>query len=172
MQIPFKIRQFNRIVVMPRFVIIHDVNCQAHNFGSVKIDNKECQINKLRNIEYKINNQPDLNYHYVVEMIREDYEALMGRPFGVRCDYPDIPRPHEFAFHVCIMGDFNLDIPDNRLYQKIAYNILAPTLKMFRIPMANIFLHSEVTTDKEIHCPGNFFDKKRMINQLRSMRLF
>ena len=170
MKIPYKIRLFDRFVKQPKYIVIHDVSCMAASSAKVRLDNANPQTNDLRTIEYTQQMQPDLNYHFIVEKIKEDYEVLLGRPMAVHCDYDDIPTPYNFAFHVCLMGNYNYDIPDVRFYKKICYNILAPMMKLYKINPNRIYLHSELTTT-EAECPGEFFDKQRLLNYLKSMRI-
>jgi len=170
MKIPFKIRLFDKFVKRPKYIIIHDVSCMAQESAILRLDNAKPQTNDLRIWNYTKDMVPDLNYHFIVEKIKEDYEVLLGRPFAVHCDYTDIKSPFNFAFHICIMGNFSYDIPEVRLYQKICYNILSPLMRLYKINADKIYLHSELTDD-EINCPGDFFDKQRLLNYLKSMRI-
>ncbi len=169
MKIPYKIRLMDKFKRPPRYIILHDITCQAPSAEALRIDSEVPQINKLRTIMYTKNMEPDLNYHFVVERVGEDYEAIMGRPLAVMCNYPDIPSPFNNSFHVCVMGSFEYDIPDRREYQKLAYNILSPMIRFFNIGIDRIYTHKEISTNKEIACPGTFFDKNLVINQLKSM---
>jgi hypothetical protein len=171
MRIPFKIRLFNKFVKRPRYIIIHDVSCQVADAAELRIDNEKFQTNELRTREYTEVMQPDLNYHFIVEKIKTDYEVLLGRPFAVHCEYDDIINPYNFAFHICVMGNYDYDIPDRRMYQKIAYSILAPLMRTFKIPPPRILLHSEISTNKELNCPGTFFDKKLLISYMKNLRI-
>jgi hypothetical protein len=139
------------------------------NDPNFRIDKKISQVNKLRGMEYLVQMEADLNYHFVIETLGEDYEAIMGRPLAVHCHYPDIRSPYDFAFHVCLMGDSNNFVPTLRCYKKICYSVLSPLMKMFRININNIVLHKEVSDDKEMDCPGNLFDKHVLIAQLRNL---
>lgn len=171
MKIPFKIRLFNPFKKTPRYIVLHDVSCMSSDLAEVRLDKKRAQTGKLRSYQYIKQMEPDLNYHYVVEMIEEDYEVLTGRPFAVFCDYPDILSPMDYSFHICLMGNYNYDIPDRRVYQKICYNLLSPMMRLYKIPISRILTHSEVSQEKDLKCPGNFFDKDLLLNYLKGMLL-
>ena len=162
MKIPLKIKLFDRLRKIPRFIIIHDVSCQAPEDPALRIDNKKPQMNLLRTRLYLNKMEPDVNYHFVLEEIGEEFEVNLGRPMGVACNYPDIPSQYVFAFHVCVMGNYDYAIPSIRLYEKLCYSVLAPLIYQFKIPMKRIFLHNELV--KGSTCPGSFFD----INMVRS----
>ena len=171
MKIPFKIRWFEPFRRMPKYIILHDVGCSAANISEVRLDTAKFQTNLLRAKQFTLNMEPDLNFHYVLERIGEDYEVILGRPFAVDCTYPDIPTNYRNSIHVCLMGSYDYDIPDDRLYKKLSYNILSPASKIFKIPPNRIVLHSEVSIDKELACPGSFFNKDTMIAHFKSMLL-
>ena len=171
MRVPLKIRLFDKFVKLPRYVIVHDISCQVPSAAELRLDNEKYQTNLLRTREFTEQMEPDVNYHFVVEKIKNEYEILLGRPFAVHCNYEDIINPYNFAFHVCVMGHYDYDIPERRMYQKMCYAIFAPIMRMYKIPPQRIFLHSEISTDKKLKCPGTFFDKKLLMSYLKNMRI-
>jgi len=164
MKIPFKIKLFDRLRKIPRYIIIHDVSCMAPEDPALRLDNKRPQTHLLRQRLYLNKMEPDLNYHYIIEEIGEEFEVMLGRPFGVMCNHPDIPSEYLFAFHICIMGNFDYSIPAKRLYDKLCYNVLAPLIYLHKIPKTRIFLHNELV--KGSTCPGSFFDKNALLAKL------
>jgi len=169
MKIPFKIRQFDPFKKFPRYIVIHDVSCMNTQIDKLRLDSPKFQTNILRNQQYIIDMQPDLNYHYIVEKIGEDYEVILGRPFATYCEYDDIKNPYNHSIHICVMGNYNFDIPAKRLYQKIVYSIISPLIRQFKFPKDRIVLHSEISTDQSVVCPGTFFDKNILMNHVKSM---
>ena len=169
MKIPFKIRLFDVMKKLPRYIIIHDINCMTPNAESLRIDNKKFQTAKMRILQYQKHMQADLNYHFIVDRIDKDYEVILGRPLATLCEYDDIRDPYHWSFHIGVMGNYDYDIPELRLYQKIAYNILSPMIKLYKIDPTRVLLHSEI--NKEMQCPGNYFDKMKLMSYLKMMRL-
>ncbi len=169
MKIPFRIRLFRPFRRRPKYIIIHDVNCMYDSYGEVKNDTVRFQTNKFRNYQYRIHMQADINYHFIIEKINDDFEVVLGRPFAVDCIYEDIPDIYRNSLHVAIMGSCDFNIPTDRLYKKIVYNVLAPSKLLFNIPVSRILTHNEISTNKEIDCPGSYFDKALLISHYKSM---
>jgi hypothetical protein len=115
-----------------------------------------------------LNGEFDLNYHFIVEKIKDDYETLFGRPLNAICEYDDIVSPYDAAIHVGVMGNFNFDIPPERLYKQIAYRVLGPMMMYFRIDKSKILLHREVSSD-QAECPGTNFNKARLLSYVKTM---
>jgi hypothetical protein len=111
--------------------------------------------------------QGDVDYHYVIDKVKEDYIAVVTRPFVYLCDWPDIPENiNNRAVHIGLMGDYSFAIPSKRMYEILAYRLLNPMMKMFGITPSRIKLHKEVSTE-DIACPGEFIDKARIITAVR-----
>jgi len=80
--------------------------------------------------------------------------------------FTDIPDAYSNSIHIALLGDYNEDIPEFRLYQRLAYNLIAPVMTLFRIPIDNIFLHSEISKTY-FECPGEFFSKQKLLSYIR-----
>ena len=169
MIVPLQIRKFRKFSRKPRYVIIHDTSCQSPSDAALIIDSPMPQTNYLRGKLWTTKTMHDVPYHYVIERVKQEIEVVMGRPFGVHCDYDDIPSPYDFSYHIAIMGNYEKDIPHPRLYQKMCYNCLSPMIRMSGIGIKRIFLHSEVSTNKDLSCPGSFFVKDRLMATLKNM---
>lgn len=149
-----------------KWIIIHHT-AEMYLNPSARIDNPLYQMGAIFNgvLELK---QGDVNYHYVVEKIKEDYVGIVTRPFPYLCEWDDIPPSiNNRAIHVAILGNLDFQIPPMRMYQILAYRIVNPMLKMFGIPPSKIKLHKEVSNNEEVFCPGEFFEMDRLIAQVR-----
>lgn len=112
--------------------------------------------------------EADVNYHYVVEKIKQDYVAIATRPIPYICEWNDIDTNiNNRAVHVACLGNLDFQIPPKRLYDIMAYRLINPMMKLFNLTPSKIKLHNEVSIDPGIYCPGEFFDKGRLITSVR-----
>ena len=148
-----------------KWVIIHNT-AEMYDRPEAKIDNPLYQLPALFAgvMEKK---QGDVNYHYIVEKIKEDYIAIVTRPYVYLCDWPDIPNDvNQRAVHIGLLGNYSFKIPEKRMYEVLAYRLINPMMKIFGISPARIKLHREVSKE-DIVCPGEFIDKGRIITAVR-----
>lgn len=150
----------------PRWIILHHTS-EIYENPMAKIDNSKFQIQGLSKgvLELK---QSDINYHYVVEKINDEYYPIVCRPFVYLCEWDDIdPNINNRAIHVGFLGNYDFKIPEKRFYEVLAFRILNPMLKMFKLDPSRIKFHNEVSSDKELTCPGDFIDKEVIISMVR-----
>lgn len=149
-----------------KYIIVHETTCQ-YEAPQSKIDNPKFQIPGLiGNVLEK--KQADLNYHFILDKIKDDYQIIICRPFVTLCQFDDIDdNINNAALHVALMGSYEFKIPEDRLYEILAYRLLNPLLKFFLISPNRIRLHHEVSNKKEETCPGSFFNKEKMIAMVR-----
>jgi len=148
-----------------RWIIIHHT-VEMYDRPEAKIDSPMYQLPALFAgvMEKK---QGDVDYHYVVEKVKEDYIAIVTRPYVYLCDWPDIPENiNKRAVHIGLMGSYDFKIPEKRMYEVLAYRLINPMMKIFGISPARIKLHKEVSND-DISCPGEFIDRGRIITSVR-----
>jgi len=141
-----------------KWIIIHHT-AEMYEQPEARIDNPKYQISFLYNgvLEKK---QGDINYHYVIDKIKDDYVPIVCRPFSFMCEWDDINADiNERALHVALLGNYDFKIPEKRLYEILAYKVLNPALKLFGIPPSRIKLHNQVTNNKDLSCPGDFIDR-------------
>jgi hypothetical protein len=149
----------------PRWIILHHT-AEMYDWPEANIDNQKFQFNYLFNTVLK-NKDVDINYHYVIDKVKDDYTAIVTRPIVAMCDWPDIPDDiNKRAIHVALMGSYDLKIPEKRMYEVLAFRLLNPMLKLFSMPPDRIRLHKEVSNE-EITCPGDFIDKNKIIAMVR-----
>jgi hypothetical protein len=168
MRIPYRPHSFTKVKQPPRYIIIHDTGKDVLPEPEMSVDNQKYQVGKLRAQNMVINGEFDLDYHYVVDRINDDYEAVVCRPLNALCEYDDIKSQYNAAIHVAVIGNYDYDIPQERLYQCLAYRVIGPLLWMFKLDKSRILLHSEVATS-EFGCPGSNFDKQRLISYVKTL---
>jgi hypothetical protein len=149
-----------------RWIIIHDTY-ELYDVPEAKIDNQAYQMYGLFKgvLERK---EPDINYHYVIDKIKDDYVPIVTRPTVYLCDWPDIPNEiNNRAIHVALLGSYDLRLPEKRTYEILAYRLLNPMMKEFNIKPGKIKLHKEVSNDEDSSCPGDFLSKDIIISMVR-----
>lgn len=170
LKVPFRPRAFVRPKKKFRYIIVHDINCQfGENEENFYYDQKRFQTQELRGRNFALTGDPELPYHFMIEYTLKDYESIICRPLSLMCQFEDIESPYDMSIHVGMMGSFSYNFPDNRYYKQMAFRCITPLMKLYRISINRVFLHHEVSTDKECNCPGSFFDKNSFISQLKPM---
>lgn len=148
-----------------RWIIIHHT-IELYPQPEAKIDNSKYQLPALFKgvLEQKTG---DINYHYVIEKVKEDYIPIVTRPFVYLCQWDDIDiNINNRALHVALLGSYDFKVPDRRLYEVLAYRVLNPFLKMYHISPSRILFHRDVS-NQDISCPGEFMDMGRVISLVR-----
>ncbi len=169
-RIPFKISRLKVRHTRPRYIIIHHTKCQ-YDLPESKIDNSEYQMKSLTKgvLEDK---SADINFHYVIEKIKDDYQAIACRPIVTMCDYDDVDKNiNNYAIHIALMGSYDFKVPSKRMYEVLCYRVINPILKIWKLNPTRIKLHSEVSENKDIICPGDFIDKNIIIATTRRFLL-
>ena len=143
-----------------KWIIIHHT-VEMYPQPAARIDNSSFQLPELYKgvLEDKTG---DINYHYVVEKIKEDYHPIVTRPFVYLCDWPDISNDiNNRAIHIALLGSYDFKVPEKRLYEVLAFRLLNPMLKMFHLSPSKIKFHRDISED-EISCPGDFMEFSRV----------
>ena len=110
----------------------------------------------------------DVNYHYIIDKIQDEYVPIITRPFIYLCEWDDIHADiNKRAIHVALMGSYDFKIPEKRCYEILAFRVLNPFMKMFHIAPNKIKFHNEVSDNKDLSCPGDFIDKEIVISMVR-----
>lgn len=149
-----------------RWLILHHTS-EIYEQPAARIDNSSYQTQSLFKgvLERK---EGDVNYHYVIEKIKEDYIPIVTRPFVYLCEWPDIDvNINNRAIHVALLGNYDFKVPDVRLYEVLAYRVLNPFLKMYRIAPDRIKFHRDVSSNEDLTCPGEFVNMGRVISLVR-----
>jgi hypothetical protein len=143
-----------------KWIVIHHT-VEIYPQPAARIDNSQYQLPELFKgvLEDKTG---DINYHYVLEKIKEDYVPIVTRPFVYLCDWPDIDvNINNRAIHVALLGSYDFKVPEKRLYEVLAYRLLNPFMKMFHLNPKRIKFHRDVSSE-DITCPGDFMEMARV----------
>lgn len=165
MKIPFRPSRMTLRRQTIKWLIVHHTS-EFYENPEARIDNEKYQTDAIFKgvLERK---EPDVNYHVVIEKIREDYVPIITRPFPYLCDFPDIHSDiNKRALHIALLGSYDFKIPNIRLMQVLAYRVLNPFMKIFHIPTNKVKLHREVSNEN-ISCPGDFVDSGKIISLVK-----
>jgi len=149
-----------------KWIILHHT-VELYPAPEAKIDNSKFQLPFIYNnaIEQK---KFEINYNFVIEKIKNDYQVITTRPISYLCEWDDIsPDINERAAHIALLGSYDFKIPELRLLEVLSYKLLNPLLNTFKIPPTKIKLHRDVSDNKDITCPGDFIDLDRILSLVR-----
>ena len=166
MKLPFKPSLLTIRRLKPRWIILHHT-AEIYEKPEIKIDSDAYQMSSLFSNVIE-DGTFEVNYHYIIDKIKDDYIPIVCRPFVYLCDWEDIHKDiNNAAIHIALMGNYDFKIPSKRCYEVLAYKLLNPMLKMFSLTPQKIKLHNEVSDNKELACPGEFIDISRVITEVR-----
>jgi len=172
MLLPFRLKAFKLAQYKFRYIVLHDTSCMFSGVSQVKIDDNKSQLHSLRDYNWILNARTEVNYHFVVEKIGNDYESLIGRPLNYLCQYDDIPLIYnERAIHVCLMGSYSIIKPKPRYYQQLVYRVISPLMFHHRITSMNIVTHQDISTNEELKCPGELFNMDEFRQKVTLMKI-
>jgi hypothetical protein len=152
-----------------KYIIIHDTTCQFEGLMPFMKDSPNFQTGKLRSMNFIMKNEYELNYHFIVEKIKDDYETIVGRPTFARCEFEGLPAQYDHSIHIAVMGNFDYENPGERLYQQLAYRSVIPMMRQFHISPDQVKLHNEV--DKDSNCPGSYFRRDLLMSYVKSWKV-
>jgi len=165
-RIPLRPSMLTRRRQTVKWIILHHT-AEMYPAPESRIDNPKYQMTGLFNgvLEKK---QGDVNYNFVIDMILTDYVAITARPFVYLCDWEDIePNINNRAIHIALMGNYDFKVPQLRMYQVLAYRLINPLLRQYGLSPQRVKFHRDVSSNKELSCPGDFIDEGRVIAQVR-----
>jgi hypothetical protein len=149
-----------------KWIILHDT-IELYDRPEIEIDTPKYQYPILVKSAME-KAQVDLNYHYIMEKVSDDYIAIATRPITHLCEWDDIdPNINNRSLHIAILGNYNYKVPENRLYNVLAYRVVSPLMKIYALSENRIKLHSEVSSNNDLVCPGEFFDKGLFLASVR-----
>ena len=166
MKIPFKPALMDIRRQSVKWLIVHHT-AEMYDLPQAMIDNPKFQWPALAK-GVLMKKQPEINYHYVIDKIQEDYMPIACRPISYLCDWPDIDNNiNNRAIHIALLGSYDFKIPEKRLYEVLAYKMLNPMLKLFGLSPSKIKFHKDVSSEKDLSCPGEFVDEAVVIAMIR-----
>lgn len=149
-----------------RFIIVHHTY-ELYRNPAIKIDSPAYQYDKLANGSLELKD-PDVNYNFVIDQVKDDYQVISARPYVYKCDWEDIPNHiNDASIHVALLGNYDFKIPSKRMYETLAYKCISPLLKTFYLAPSRVKLHRDVSEDKTLTCPGEFFDGAVLDSMIR-----
>lgn len=97
----------------------------------------------------------DIGYHFGVEIVGADFEALVGRPLDMKGAHCPQGGMNERAIGICIVGNFDIVEPNPAALKVLSTRLLRPLMRIYNIPPAHIVFHREFNPAKT--CPGKLF---------------
>jgi N-acetylmuramoyl-L-alanine amidase len=98
----------------------------------------------------------EIGYHYGVELVGEQYEALLGRSEldpAAACPQQQL---NSRALHVCCVGNFDEAPPPAPMLETLVRLVILPAMAEYGLPVERIIGHRDIHTSKT--CPGAQFD--------------
>lgn len=153
-----------------QYIMIHDVTCQYEGIMELIKDSPKFQVGKMRANSFILDGMYELNYHFVVDKINDNYESIMGRPLYARCEIDGLPTNYnDRSIHIGAVGDFHNENPGERFYQEMAYRIIIPMMRIYHISPAQVMLHRDVVEDS--NCPGTYFKMALLQSYIKSWKV-
>lgn len=166
--IPLRATNYKLSRSWPSYIIIHHTYCRVQG-APVEYDKQGFQTDLLQNLNYKLNKTTETGFNFIVERVRNDFQVVVSQPLNTICKYDDLDEIYWRSIHVALMGDYDRDIPMNRMYRVLAYRLLMPLMRLFLLKENDILLHSSISKDDSVTCPGEFIDMSKILVQLRSV---
>lgn len=167
MTLPIKPDMYKYSKRWPKYIILHHTDELNLNTGSVVFDRPTFQTNALVKSFYELENEY-LPYHYVIERVQDEFHSIVSAPLLSKIPFLDLEDVYQESIHIGIMGNYNADDVDRRLYNMLTLRVIIPLMKVFRIPEENIVKHSDISLDPNSSCPGEFVSMPVLINFLRN----
>jgi len=165
--IPLRMTNVKLAESWPPAIVLHHTACKVDK-PELSIDKANFQTQKFHNQSYRIN-RAETGFHFIVDRVEGDFQIVVSQPLMTLCVYEDIEEKYWRAIHIALMGNYNKDIPMTRLYKVLGYRLLAPVMRLFLLSESDIFLHSALSTDDSVTCPGEFVDMEKLKMNLRSV---
>lgn len=143
----------------PTHIIIHHTHEIAPNMPT---DTDGFTLPVLQKNIYSFQRKNKLGYHIIIERFKADYFPIVCQPWFTDCHWDDLDKEYDSCIHIAFSGNFELDMLMDRAYRVLAFQLLVPLSRYFRITKDRIVLHKEISNDKTVVCPGEFFDRNRM----------
>lgn len=165
MKIPFRPSRLDIRRQTIKWLIVHHT-AEFYELPEARIDNSKYQANAIFKgvLERK---EPDVNYHVVIDKIKDEYIPIITRPFPYLCDFPDIHDDiNKRSLHIAMLGSYDFKIPPVRLLEVLTYRVLNPFLNLFKISPNKVKLHREVSKE-DISCPGDFVNSGKILSLIK-----
>lgn len=145
-----------------KYIFIHSSECIIDNHELMKLRKEDKNKDQLELLKYYWIIQKknyDLPFHYIIQNVSDDYHVIQYKPIIYHSKYYDNMFKHnQEIIHVCLIGDYNIQMATPRLYDVLSYRLLIPLMYIYKIDLNRIFLHSEI--EEKSKCPGDLFIKQ------------
>lgn len=105
----------------------------------------------------------DIGYHAGVELVRNDYEVLMGRMWDEAGAHTR-GQNHD-SLGICFIGNYDLEKPPEKMLVE-GGKLIALWMKLFDILLEEIYTHHHFADYKT--CPGTQFDMDELFANIPS----
>jgi len=165
MKIPFRPSRLDIRRQTIKWLVVHHTT-EFYDIPSARIDNAKYQMPAIFKgvLERK---EADVNYHVVIEKVKEDWIPIIARPFPYICEYPDIHDDiNKRALHIALLGSYDFKIPNIRLMEVLTYKVLNPFMNIFKLSTNKVKFHRDVS-DQDISCPGDFVSYEKVMSLIK-----
>lgn len=153
----------------PRYIIIHHTGEFYPDNAKFKFDTSRFQTGDYHEYDYKVSKNLGTRYHFIVEQVANDFQIVVSQPLLSICEFEDLDKIYRKSVHIGLLGNYDLDLPPNRLYRVLAFRLLSPLMRLFYLKESDILFHSAISNGKTT-CPGEFIEKDKLLNQLKSVK--
>ena len=132
---------------------------------SLTKDGKTVSAQAIRRYHMDTLGWTDTGYQFLVEDINGQWEGLIGRGLDKAGSHTKQQGMNRKAIGVCLVGNFDVQQPDEGMLLFTAKKIVVPMMKAFHIPLHAIYPHRKFATYKS--CPGTAFPWVTFIQMVR-----
>ena len=97
-------------------------------------------------------NKSESKLHYIIEMVNNEYQVVVSQPMLTLCSYDDLDEIFDTSIHIGILGNLNENNINDKFYNTLAYRLLVPLLRMFRIKKTEIYTHCQLSSEEYCDC--------------------
>lgn len=169
--IPLKKSALKYSTEWPDHIVLHHTAEFVGDNSLFNIDTRKAQAPKYIEYSYNKLRKKETMYHFIVDQVENDYSVFVSQPLYTKCFYEDLDDEYASAVHIGVIGNYNLDIVPTRMYRVIAYRVIVPVMRMFYLKESDIHLHSAISNNKSVTCPGEFFSMDDLLTQVRSLNV-
>lgn len=130
---------------------------------SLTADGKTVSCQAIRKYHTQEKGWKDIGYHFVIELVNDEYEILMGRPLdqeGAHCQ-----GMNSVGLGICFVGNFDeQEVPEAQWKRGVI--LVRGLVHLLNIPVENIRGHHD---HSEKSCPGKKFPVGRFRQEVSSL---